>query len=73
MRKHTKYVGAMAAASALVAGYASAGTPEPVMQSAPTSVESAFSGEVHVGYSTQYEFRFVDLGSDLIEAGVDLS
>lgn len=57
MRKHTKYVGALAAASALVAGYASA----------------EIEGEVHVGYSSLYEFRFVDLGSDLIEAGVDLS
>jgi uncharacterized protein (TIGR02001 family) len=57
MRKHTKYVGALAAASALVAGYASA----------------ELEGEVHVGYSSNYEFRFVDLGSDLIEAGVDLS
>ena len=57
MRKHTKYVGALAAASALVAGYASA----------------EIEGEVHVGYSDIYEFRFVDLGSDLIEAGVDVS
>ncbi len=57
MRKHTKYVGALAAASALVAGYASA----------------EIEGEVHVGYSSLYEFRFVDLGSDLIEAGVDVS
>ena len=57
MRKHTKIVGAMAAASALVAGYASA----------------EIEGEVHVGYSNMYEFRFVDLGSDLIEAGADVS
>ncbi len=57
MRKYTKTVGALAAASALVAGYASA----------------EIEGEVHVGYSSLYEFRFVDLGSDLIEAGVDLS
>lgn len=57
MRKHTKYVGALAAASALVAGYASA----------------EIEGEVHVGYSNIYEFRFVDLGSDLIEAGADVS
>jgi uncharacterized protein (TIGR02001 family) len=57
MRKHTKYVGALAAASALVAGYASA----------------EIEGEIHVGYSSEYEFRFVDLGADLIEAGVDLS
>jgi uncharacterized protein (TIGR02001 family) len=57
MRKHTKTVGALAAASALVAGYASA----------------EIEGEVHVGYSNMYEFRFVDLGSDLIEAGADVS
>jgi uncharacterized protein (TIGR02001 family) len=57
MRKYTKTVGALAAASALVAGYASA----------------EIEGEVHVGYATNYEFRFVDLGDDLVEAGVDLS
>jgi len=57
MRKHTKIVGAMAAASALVAGYA----------------QAEIEGEVHVGYSNIYEFRFVDLGSDLIEAGADVS
>jgi hypothetical protein len=57
MRKYTKTVGALAAASALVAGYASA----------------EIEGEVHVGYHNIYDFRFVDLGSDLIEAGVDLS
>ena len=57
MRKHTKIIGAMAAASALLAGYASA----------------ELEGEVHVGYSSEYEFRFVDLGDDLVEAGVDLS
>jgi uncharacterized protein (TIGR02001 family) len=61
MRKYTKTVGALAAASALVAGYASAGDLE------------GFSGEVHVGYHTNYDFRFVDLGSDLVEAGVDVS
>ncbi|MCW1885775.1 hypothetical protein OKA04_13625 [Luteolibacter flavescens] len=57
MRKYTKIVGALAAASALVAGNASA----------------EIEGQVQVGYATEYEFRFVDLGSDLIEAGVDLS
>jgi len=74
MRKHTKYVGALAAASALAAGYASAGSTAPI-QSAPATVTSGsdLTGEVHVGYSSLYEFRFVDLGSDLIEAGIDLS
>ncbi|RYD67597.1 MAG: hypothetical protein EOP83_02490 [Verrucomicrobiaceae bacterium] len=61
MRKYTKTVGALAAASALVAGYASAGDLE------------GFTGEVHVGYHSIYDFRFVDLGSDLVEAGVDVS
>jgi len=74
MRKHTKYVGALAAASALAAGYASAGTSAPT-QSAPATVSSGSDlvGQVHVGYGSQYEFRFVDLGSDLVEAGLNLS
>jgi len=57
MRNYSKTVGALAAASTLVAGYASA----------------EIEGEVHVGYNNMYEFRFVDLGSDMVEAGVDLS
>lgn len=57
MRNYSKTVGALAAASTLVAGYASA----------------EIEGEVHVGYHEQYNFRFVDLGSDLIEAGADLA
>lgn len=57
MRNYSKTVGALAAASTLVAGYASA----------------EIEGEVHVGYHNMYEFRFVDLGSDLIEAGADIS
>jgi len=61
MRKYTKTVGALAAASALVAGYASAGDLE------------GFTGEVHVGYHNIYDFRFVDLGADLVEAGVDVN
>lgn len=57
MRKYTKTVGALAAASALVAGNAMA----------------EIEGEIHVGYNNMYEFRFVDLGQDMVEAGVDLS
>jgi hypothetical protein len=57
MRNYTKLVGALAAASALVAGHASA----------------EIEGEVHVGYASMYEFRFVDFGDNLVEAGVDLS
>lgn len=57
MRNYSKTVGALAAASTLVAGYASA----------------ELEGEVHVGYANMYEFRFVDLGDDLVEAGADVS
>lgn len=74
MRKHTKYVGALAAASALAAGYASAGSTAPTQSaSATVSSGSDLVGQVHVGYGSQYEFRFVDLGSDLVEAGLNLS
>ncbi|MBB5353127.1 hypothetical protein HNR46_003380 [Haloferula luteola] len=57
MRNYSKTVGALAAASTLVAGYASA----------------ELEGEVHVGYANMYEFRFVDLGNDLVEAGADVA
>ena len=55
MRKHTKYVGALAAASALVAGYASAGTTAPMApMTTPAPVESGLTGEVHVGRVPAY-------------------
>lgn len=57
MRNYSKTVGALAAASTLVAGYASA----------------EIEGEVNIGYANMYEFRFVDLGNDLISGGVDIA
>ncbi|MEP4076417.1 hypothetical protein [Haloferula sp.] len=57
MRNYIKTVGALAAASTLVAGSASA----------------ELEGEVHVGYANMYEFRFYDVGDDLVEAGFDLA
>ena len=57
MQNYCKLIGAMAAASALVAGTASA------------EVEY----EIHAGYSTEYIFRGIDLGNDLIEAGFDMA
>jgi len=57
MRKISKTVGALAAASTLVAGNAMA----------------ELEGEVSVGYANMYEFRFVDLGSDLVTAAVDVA
>jgi hypothetical protein len=57
MKNYYKTIGALAAASALVAGNASA------------EVEY----EIHTGYSNQYLFRGLDLGDDLVEAGADVA
>jgi hypothetical protein len=55
MHNYCKTIGALAAASALVAGNAQA------------EVEY----ELHTGYSSEYLFRGVDLGQDLVEVGLD--
>jgi hypothetical protein len=60
----------LAAASALVAGNASAGTSAPAPVSAP---DSSISYELHTGYTSEYLFRGIDLGQDLVEVGVDVS
>jgi hypothetical protein len=57
MQNYCKTIGALAAASALVAGNANA------------EVEY----ELHTGYSSQYLFRGLDLGNDLVEVGVDVA
>ncbi len=57
MQNYCKTIGALAAASALVAGNASA------------EVEY----ELHTGYTSEYLFRGLNLGQDLIEAGVDVA
>lgn len=72
MQNYCKTIGALAAASALVAGNALAGTPAPV--SAPASApESAVDYELHVGYTSEYLWRGIDLGDDLVEAGFDVA
>jgi hypothetical protein len=58
MRNDSKTIGALAAASALVAGNASA---------------EGITGELHAGYNSQYIFRGIDLGTDMVEAGADIS
>lgn len=55
--KYTKTVGALVAATGMLAGYATA----------------ELEGEVHVGYNTEYIWRGVELGQDMAEAGVDLA
>jgi hypothetical protein len=57
MQNYCKTIGALAAASALVAGNASA------------EVEY----EIHTGYTSEYLFRGIVLGDDLVEAGVDVA
>ena len=55
MQNYCKTIGALAAASALVAGNAKAGVEY----------------ELHTGYSSEYLYRGVNLGGDLIEVGAD--
>ena len=57
MQNYYKTIGALVVASAFAAGNASA------------EIES----EVHVGYSSEYLFRGLNLGQDLVEAGVDVA
>jgi uncharacterized protein (TIGR02001 family) len=57
MQNYCKTIGALAAASALVAGNASA------------EVEY----EIHTGYTSEYIFRGVDRGNDLAEVGLDVA
>ena len=55
MQNYCKTIGALAAASALVAGNAKAGVEY----------------ELHTGYSSEYLWRGINLGQDLIEVGAD--
>jgi hypothetical protein len=76
MQNYCKTIGALAAASALVAGNALAGTPAPVTAPAPAPECDAFpclDYELHVGYTNEYLFRGVSLGLDLVEAGFDVA
>lgn len=57
MRNYCKTIGALAAASALAAGNASA----------------QLEYEIHTGYTNAYLFRGLNLGQDLVEAGVDVA
>lgn len=67
MRNYSKTIGALAAASTLVAGNASAQLEQ------ANHLFNNVAGELHVGYANMYEFRFVDQGNDLVHAGVDLA
>lgn len=71
MQNNYKTIGAMAAVSALVAGNALAGPT--ATTSAPAAVESSVQYELHTGYTSEYLFRGLNLGQDLIEVGADVS
>jgi uncharacterized protein (TIGR02001 family) len=58
MRNYSKLIGALAAASALAAGNASA-------------IDLSYN--LHAGYTSEYLFRGTNLGNDLVEAGFDVS
>lgn len=58
MQNYCKTIGALAAASALVAGNASA-------------IELEY--ELHTGYTNQYIFRGIELGDSLVEFGADVA
>ncbi len=80
MQNYCKTIGALAAASALVAGNASAqdtqaGYTQPYQQTAVdnSTGNSGLEFEIHAGYSTDYIFRGLDFGQDLIETGVDVA
>ncbi|MGJ8642727.1 MAG: hypothetical protein ACSHX9_04905 [Luteolibacter sp.] len=60
MQNYCKTIGALAAATAMAAGNASALGYDDI------------DAEIHVGYNTKYLFRGIELGDDLITAGLDV-
>lgn len=76
MQNYCKTIGALAAASALVAGNALAGTPASTTAPASAAACDAFpclDYELHVGYTNEYLFRGNSLGLDLVESGFDVA
>jgi len=69
MHNHCKTIGALAAASAIVAGNAMAGAPT-ASTTAPAA--PAVEYDLHVGYSSEYLWRGQDLGDRLVESGLDV-
>jgi len=72
MTKYTKTIGALAATTMLMGGYATAGAP-PVTPMPIVKSTGGLEGEINVGYTNMYEFRFVDVGQDLVSAGADVA
>ncbi len=71
MRNYSKTIGALAAASTLVAGYAMAGSDGAATTGA---ADAGLQGELHVGVSSDYIWRGTEVGHGALdEAGLDLS
>ena len=73
MQNYCKTIGALAAASALVAGNAQAGTTTTTTAAPMSAPAPAIVSELHVGYSSEYLFRGLNLGDNLIETGLDVA
>lgn len=67
MRNYRKTIGALAAASTFVAGYAMAGSDG-------VAAQTGLQGELHVGVSSDYIWRGTQIGTGALdEAGLDLN
>ena len=74
MQNYCKTIGALAAVSALVAGNALAGpTQSTTVTQATPEVDSGIVYDLHAGYTNEYLFRGISLGTGLVEAGADVS
>jgi len=73
MHYYYKTIGALAAASALVAGNAKATSETHATDIPVAPAQTNIEYVIHTCYSSEYLFRGLDLGNDLIEAGLDVS
>ena len=72
MQNYCKNIGALAAASALVAGTALAGSPTAPAPAPAPAADSSVAYNLHVGYTSEYLWRGLNLGQDLVEAGFNM-
>ena len=67
---YCKTIGALAAASAIVAGNATAGSSQ-ITTTAPATQADAITYDLHAGFASEYLWRGQDLGDRLVDAGFD--
>ena len=68
---YCKTIGALAAASAILAGNASAGSTQNCNVPGPQA-QNAVEYDLHAGFSSMYLWRGQDLGDRLVESGLDV-